>query len=976
MARRVDLGKIIPEKGVDYYTEAEKNQIEDEITDRLVGLYKRYESTYTTISADEDIIPIEIEQYDENCILEVYIEGRILNQDEYEINGTNSITLTNALSEIGTVVQFVVYKFAQVDSQDYSILKGDKGDSGAIVFNTIAEMIADEDLQAGDSCQTLGYYSVNDGGAGLYKIVNDDTLVDDGGSIHELENGLKAELIINNNQVCYNQFGAHGDGRTDEWDYLNKTHIFANKYGYTVIGCSTSTYYVKDLKGWIVVRTNVDLCGAHFIIDDRVDATYRSRWLFGILGSDVVTLPESDLPSSLKAGQKYIESLANYKNIIITFNNTNKKLYREGVNSSDVASLSETVRVQNGYLLDDLAFDYDTVTGATYRDLTTDMENPIEFKNGTFTTYANTIDSYSYWQRTLYFRRSNIRISGINYYIEKEDDTETSAPYQGFISIDNSSNVTIENCKLQAHKMYQDEITTAWKGSYSLNFSHSCDIFCKNIQQVDGILDTTKWGIHTSNVCHNLHFENCVLSRIDCHRYLYNGNIKNCKIGHHAIKVGYGYGILDIEQTEVINSNNFLELRSDYGSSFDGSINIKNCKLIGTIQNKSDYYILMAMNDADFNYGYKCFCPNININGFHFNVKASSDLLVNCCILNTNLQKNVDFYKSYEENATNSAYPYIHKGHISLKNMTVETNNLAYNLLNPYRDLPQCYMENLGTAINESNEYYLLEKMPHKNCIINIDNCAFGNKLKLNRSYNSANSSFFLGNTAEHAGETFKDTYRCVCKLIVNNCNYLQLGNLGRIIEYHINNSDIYFIRSGTTNINACVYFIKNSTFHYKYPEGQTTLDNTNKLFHAIDIMNCEDCTFNINEAENKFNFEQLRVGEFPFTGWGINVADGIVDLKGEVINCAYNFTNTQRSDFTSNTFIRNCISDYGMTRDDLLNHKRNIYIRRLKGTDSEKPKQYVSKPIRGGHTYYATDTNKYYIWNASTETWVSVINT
>lgn len=129
MARRVDLGKIIPEKGVDYYTEAEKDQMENEITDRLVGLYKRYESTYTTISADEDTIPIEIRAYDENCILEVYIEGRILNQDEYEISQDNeSIVLTNALSEVGTVVQFVVYKFAQVDSEDYNILKGEPGE--------------------------------------------------------------------------------------------------------------------------------------------------------------------------------------------------------------------------------------------------------------------------------------------------------------------------------------------------------------------------------------------------------------------------------------------------------------------------------------------------------------------------------------------------------------------------------------------------------------------------------------------------------------------------------------------------------------------------------------------------------------------------------------------------------------------------------------------------------------------------------
>lgn len=83
-------------------------------------------------------------------------------------------------------------------------------------FNTIAEMKADEDLVAGDTCQTLGYYEENDGGAGLYKIVDDSQLVDDGGSIHNLLNGLKAELIIEDNTINIKQFGAKSDGIADD----------------------------------------------------------------------------------------------------------------------------------------------------------------------------------------------------------------------------------------------------------------------------------------------------------------------------------------------------------------------------------------------------------------------------------------------------------------------------------------------------------------------------------------------------------------------------------------------------------------------------------------------------------------------------------------------------------------------------------------------------------------------------------------
>ena len=62
-------------------------------------------------------------------------------------------------------------------------------------FDTIADMKAYQELKAGDMAITLGYYTANDGGAKLYKIVDDNSLVDDGGSVIDLENGLKAELI-------------------------------------------------------------------------------------------------------------------------------------------------------------------------------------------------------------------------------------------------------------------------------------------------------------------------------------------------------------------------------------------------------------------------------------------------------------------------------------------------------------------------------------------------------------------------------------------------------------------------------------------------------------------------------------------------------------------------------------------------------------------------------------------------------------
>ena len=82
-------------------------------------------------------------------------------------------------------------------------------------YNNVANMKADTKLKAGDMAITLGYYEVNDGGRAEYNIIEDNTLVDDGGSIHDLNNGLKAKLIIDN-FVNVKQMGAKGDGITDD----------------------------------------------------------------------------------------------------------------------------------------------------------------------------------------------------------------------------------------------------------------------------------------------------------------------------------------------------------------------------------------------------------------------------------------------------------------------------------------------------------------------------------------------------------------------------------------------------------------------------------------------------------------------------------------------------------------------------------------------------------------------------------------
>lgn len=84
-------------------------------------------------------------------------------------------------------------------------------------YNSVETMKADRKLKAGMTACTLGYYSPNDGGGGTYIIrAKADGDVDDGGSLHELVSGLVAELVVENGTINVKQFGAKGDGVTDD----------------------------------------------------------------------------------------------------------------------------------------------------------------------------------------------------------------------------------------------------------------------------------------------------------------------------------------------------------------------------------------------------------------------------------------------------------------------------------------------------------------------------------------------------------------------------------------------------------------------------------------------------------------------------------------------------------------------------------------------------------------------------------------
>ncbi len=102
--------------------------------------------------------------------------------------------------------------------------------SGIVTFNTVAEMKNSTNIIEGSRVKTFGFYNFDDNGGAYYlirKITNEDT-VDEKTIIALNDNTLIAELFIEN-QMSPKQFGAKGDGITDDTISINTCINKCNK---------------------------------------------------------------------------------------------------------------------------------------------------------------------------------------------------------------------------------------------------------------------------------------------------------------------------------------------------------------------------------------------------------------------------------------------------------------------------------------------------------------------------------------------------------------------------------------------------------------------------------------------------------------------------------------------------------------------------------------------------------------------------
>lgn len=97
------------------------------------------------------------------------------------------------------------------------------------IYNSL-ELLKQADLSENIKVQTLGYYSINDGGGANYIIRN----TTPSGYYETLDNGKFAELIIYKNEINVLTFGVKGDGTTNDTQNIQKSSNYATSKGYNL----------------------------------------------------------------------------------------------------------------------------------------------------------------------------------------------------------------------------------------------------------------------------------------------------------------------------------------------------------------------------------------------------------------------------------------------------------------------------------------------------------------------------------------------------------------------------------------------------------------------------------------------------------------------------------------------------------------------------------------------------------------------
>lgn len=475
--------------------------------------------------------------------------------------------------------------------------------------------------------------------------------------------------------VRYGDMGAIGNGITDDMIFIVATHALANRYGLDVKANDGAQYFIGGMEMTATIETNTDFGNASFIIDDK---ELENRLLSVFEVKSQLKPIAIDAIKSLRKGQEKID-ISLREDCLVAVSDANVRRYiRYGLNQNkgraqtDIFILDKKGNVDRS---SPIIWDFDNITEINA--IPIDQEK-LTISGGRFVTLANQAPSkYTYYSRNISIKRSNVTVTNLKHFIEGEG--EQGAPYRGFISISDCSNVLVKDCILTGHKTYRT-IGAAGKpvsmGSYDISVTRSINVSFVNCRQTNDINDNRYWGLFASNYSKNISFDHCVFSRFDAHMGVYNATIRNSTLGYMGINA-IGFGKFHLENSTV-RGRSLINLRSDYGSTWEGTFTIRNCVFVPSQRKSTTVSLFSGSNSGLHDFGYTCYMPkNIVIDRLYIDDSNQNEDYKTIAIFSDFNPKMID--KSFQEQ-----YPYVKTEKVILKNISISSEKQLVVSENPY----------------------------------------------------------------------------------------------------------------------------------------------------------------------------------------------------------------------------------------------------------------------------------------------------
>ena len=221
---------------------------------------------------------------------------------------------------------------------------------------------------------------------------------------------------------------------------------------------------------------------------------------------------------------------------------------------------------------------------------------------------------------------------------------------------------------LTGHKTYRT-IGSAGEpvsmGTYDISVTRALNISFLNCSQTNDIKDNRHWGIMGSNYCKNILYDGCTFSRFDAHKGVANATIRNSVLGHMGINA-IGSGTLTVENC-TIYGRSIVNLRNDYGSTWQGEFIIRNCIFIPEAGKPVSASLITGSYSGLHNFGYTCHMPeritieNVKIDDSNHPTNYDGPAIFS------------DFNPKMNDNTYKEQFPYVVTKEVILKNVTTSS---------------------------------------------------------------------------------------------------------------------------------------------------------------------------------------------------------------------------------------------------------------------------------------------------------------